>query len=142
MHQPLVEQPTWAHDQEHRNETAKDDHAIAGKPARRLQEADVDDAAKQGPKRWAEAADQAVCQAMHPKHHVEDGGLDIGREMRIEPPAEAGDSAGKAGRHQLYTDDRDALRGGEQIVLSDHAKGDAKPRALEKKKSKQRRAEQ
>src|SRR6266852_2545318 len=108
MHQPLVEQPTWAYDQEHRNETAKDDHAIAGKPARRLQEADVDHDAEQRPKRSAEAADHA----------------------------------GKAGRNQLHTDNWDTLRGGEQIVLPDHAKGDAKPRAFEKKKSKQRRAEQ
>src|SRR6266404_4372071 len=108
MHQPLVEQPTRTHDEERSNETAKDDHAIAGKPARRLQKADVDDDAEQRPKRGAEASE----------------------------------SAGKAGRNQLYTENRDTLRGGEQAVLPDHAKGDAKPRSFEKKKSKQRRAEQ
>src|SRR5260370_8133440 len=101
MHQPLVEQPTWAHDQEHRNETAKDDHAIAGKPARRLQEADVDDDAEQRPKRSAEAPDQAICQAMHPEHHVEDGGLDIAPDMPLNPTPHPRESAANPRRNHL-----------------------------------------
>ena len=42
----------------------------------------------------------------------------------------------------MTADHRDALRGGEQVILPDHAKGGAEPRSFEQKESEQRRAEQ
>src|SRR3546814_3734233 len=48
------------------------------------------------PERRAEAADQAVGEAVHAEHDVEGARLDIGRGMGVEGAAEAGQRAGEA----------------------------------------------
>src|SRR5262245_4236253 len=131
VHDPLIKQSARPHDQQRGHEAAEDYHAIARQGADRLHETDVDQHAEQWSERGPEPADQAISEAVHAEHDVKNARFNVGREVRIEPAADAGDRAGKTGSNHLDPRDSDAIEPGQSRILADHPKDHAEAGALE-----------
>src|SRR5262245_8674368 len=71
MHHDFIEQAARASNQQQRDQSAEDDHAVAREYSNGFQETDIDQDAQQRTERGAEPSDQAVGEAVHAEHDVE-----------------------------------------------------------------------